>query len=143
MFYQIIDAASPTKEAEQIFSSDSSDSEEESRPLASLLPLGTRQTDTFSTHGNFSDFSDVEAEDLGSLLSKTISSVDNAANVSHLLILSRDCKQKQTLFTVLTLALLYCISRIRLVDCSLINKTNFIYCFNTRATLLYFSASPR
>lgn len=73
--------ASPTKEVEHLSSSDSSDSEEESRLLASFL----QQDDSF-TPGNFSDLSDIEAEDLtnvGRLLSKTISSFDNAANVSH------------------------------------------------------------
>lgn len=70
----------------------------------------------------------MEAEDLGSLLSKTISSVDNAANVSNLLIVSRDCRQKQTLFTVLPLVLLYCISRLRLVDFSLIVTITYYNC---------------
>jgi len=79
---KIIDVASPSREVEHISSSESSDSEEERRPLASFL----RQEDSFSMpQGNFSDLSDIEAEDLtnvGRLLSKTISSVNNATDVS-------------------------------------------------------------
>jgi len=82
VFCSIIDTATPTRELEHISSSDSSDSEEESLPLALFL----RQEDSFITPGNFSDLSDVEAEDLtnvGRLLSKTIDSVDNVTTVSH------------------------------------------------------------
>ena len=75
-----------------ISSSDSESDPDDDSPLASLVAVCPMQEK--NTTRDFFDEDD-RGLDLGDLLSKAISTVDNTTNVSHDKILWRDCVQKQ------------------------------------------------
>lgn len=91
---QILDAASPSKEADVISSSESSDSEDDS-PLSSLVSV--RADHESSEFMPLDGFSDLDEENLttvtAELVSQAISTVDNTTNVSYFLD-NTDCNVK-------------------------------------------------
>ena len=91
---QILDAASPSKEADVISSSESSDSEDDSL-LSSLVSV--RADHERSEFMPLDGFSDLDEENLttvtAELVSQAISTVDNTTNVSYFLD-NTNCKVK-------------------------------------------------
>ena len=87
---QILDAASPSKKADVISSSESSDSEDDT-PLSSLVPAvhaahENSELETVSEFMTLDGFSDLDEENVtAELLSQAISTVDNTTNVSYYL----------------------------------------------------------
>ena len=80
--------ASPFLETEMISSSDSESDPDDDSPLVSLVAARPMQEKNATR--DFFDESD-GGLDLGDLLTKAISTVDNTTNVSHDKILLRDC----------------------------------------------------